>query len=124
MLHEICVIGTVLWSPTNDNSSTYTYISHVSGNHVSDFRVSVEPPALYSHRDFFKKIAHGNVKIAHKKQHNLQPSQNFQNWQPAQNQPQFFILLHKNGSPQDLYIMTFEARWELIQFHTGLTLAN
>ena len=34
------------------------------------------------------------------------------------------ILLHKNGSPQDLYIMTFEARRELIQFHTGLTLAN
>ena len=27
VLHEICVNGTVLWSPTNANSPTYTYIS-------------------------------------------------------------------------------------------------
>ena len=27
VLHEICVSGTVLWSPTNANSPTYTYIS-------------------------------------------------------------------------------------------------
>ena len=27
VLHEIHVGGTVLWSPTNDNSPTYTYIS-------------------------------------------------------------------------------------------------
>ena len=46
MLHEIRVSGTVLWSPTNTNSPTYTYISkkRVSGNRVSDFRVSGGPP--------------------------------------------------------------------------------
>ena len=27
VLHETCVSGTVLWSPTNANSPTYTYIS-------------------------------------------------------------------------------------------------
>ena len=27
VLHETCVTGTVLWSPTNANSPTYTYIS-------------------------------------------------------------------------------------------------
>ena len=27
VLHEIRVSGTVLWSPTNANSPTYTYIS-------------------------------------------------------------------------------------------------
>ena len=27
MLHEICVPGTVLWSPTNAKTSTCTYIS-------------------------------------------------------------------------------------------------
>ena len=48
MLHEIRVSGTVLWSPTNANSPTYTYISQkrVSGNRVSDFRVSGGPPVL------------------------------------------------------------------------------
>ena len=30
MLHEIRVSGTVLWSPTNANSPTYTYISQKS----------------------------------------------------------------------------------------------
>ena len=30
VLHEICVSGTVLWSPTNANSPTYTYISQKS----------------------------------------------------------------------------------------------
>ena len=46
MLHEIRVIGTVLCSPTNANSPTYTYIAknRASGNRVSDFRVSGEPP--------------------------------------------------------------------------------
>ena len=27
VLHEICVSGTVLWSPTNPNSPTYMFIS-------------------------------------------------------------------------------------------------
>ena len=27
VLHQICVSGTVLWSPTNANSPTYKYIS-------------------------------------------------------------------------------------------------
>ena len=27
VLHEICVSGTVLWSPTNANYPTYMYIS-------------------------------------------------------------------------------------------------
>ena len=27
VLHEICVSGTVLWSPTKTKSPTYTYIS-------------------------------------------------------------------------------------------------
>ena len=46
MLHESGVSGTVLWFPTNANSPTYTYISQksVSGNRVSDFRVSGGPP--------------------------------------------------------------------------------
>ena len=46
VLHETRVSGTVLWSPTNANSPTYTYISQkrVSGNRVSDFRVSGGPP--------------------------------------------------------------------------------
>ena len=30
VLDEFCVSGTVLWSPTNANSPTYTYISHKS----------------------------------------------------------------------------------------------
>ena len=30
VLHEIRVSGTVLWSPTNANSPTYTYISQKS----------------------------------------------------------------------------------------------
>ena len=30
VLHEICTSGTVLWSPTNTNSPTYTYISQKS----------------------------------------------------------------------------------------------
>ena len=46
VLHEPRVSGTVLWSPTNAYSPTYTYISQkrVSGNRVSDFRVSGGPP--------------------------------------------------------------------------------
>ena len=44
VLHEIRV--TVLWSLTNTNSPTYTYIikKRVSGNRVSDFRVSGGAP--------------------------------------------------------------------------------
>ena len=46
VLLETHVSGTVLWSPTNTNSPTYTYISQkrVSGNRVSDFCVSGGPP--------------------------------------------------------------------------------
>ena len=46
VLHETRVSGTVLWSPTDANSPTYTYISQkrISGNRVSDFRVSGGPP--------------------------------------------------------------------------------
>ena len=46
VLHETRVSRTVLWSPTNANSPTYTYISQkrISGNRVSDFCVSGGPP--------------------------------------------------------------------------------
>ena len=39
VLHEIHVSRTVLWSPTNANSPTYTFVSQKrgSGNGVSDF---------------------------------------------------------------------------------------
>ena len=53
VLHEICVIGTVLWSPTNANSPTYNLHVHEpknsgSGSRGSDFRVSGGPPVPYS----------------------------------------------------------------------------
>ena len=46
VLNEIRASGTALWSPTNANSPTYTYISQksVSGNRVSDFCVSGGAP--------------------------------------------------------------------------------
>ena len=46
VLHETRVSWTVLWSPTNANSPTYTYISQkmCCGNRVSYFRVSGGPP--------------------------------------------------------------------------------
>ena len=49
VLHEIRVSGTVLWSLTNANYPTYTYISQKrgSGNRVSDFRVSGGPPVHF-----------------------------------------------------------------------------
>ena len=48
VLHEICVSGTVLWSPTKTKSPTYTYISQNcgSGNRISDFRVSGGSPVF------------------------------------------------------------------------------
>ena len=48
VLHETRVSGTVMWSPTHTNFPTYTYISQksVSGNRVSDFRVSGGPPVI------------------------------------------------------------------------------
>ena len=35
VLHEICVSGTVLWSPTNTNSPTYMYIALVQLVNIS-----------------------------------------------------------------------------------------
>ena len=49
VLHEVCVLGTVLWSPTNANSPAYTYISQKTcqWKPYNDFRVSGGPPVHF-----------------------------------------------------------------------------
>ena len=56
---------------------------------------------------FFKSccfMAYENI-IALKSSILHSPVRNFQYYQPAQNQPKFHILFHKNGSPHNLCIM-------------------